>query len=137
MNTNDLSDNDFSDNNDNDFSDNESNDLNKDKDFNKDDDFDENTDTNILEQIDRKLIIKYMKEGRASRTYVYGLMSYINSEEDIMKHMKKLQKSMGTSLFKTYDDKKKIIIGLGGEHIRTIYEYIIKNNICPENEISK
>jgi len=132
MNKDNLSDNEFSDN---EFSDNE---FNKDNEFNRNDDFYENTtEKNILEQIDRKLTIKYMKEGKASRTYIYGLMSYINSEEDIMKHMKKLQKSMGTSLFKTYDDNNKIIVGFGGEHIRTIYEYIIKNNICPEKDISK
>ena len=35
------------------------------------------------------------------------------------------------------DDNKKLVIGLGGEHIRSIYEYIRKNNICPDNEILK
>lgn len=101
-------------------------------DFNK-----EETETNILNQIDRKLIIKYMKEGKSSRTYIYGLSSYIDSEDQIMNHAKKIQKSLGTSILKRHDDDNKIIIGFGGEHIRTIYEYIIKNNICPINEIKK
>jgi hypothetical protein len=89
---------------------------------------------NILDQIDRKIRIKYIKDGKSSRTYIYGISSYIENEEEIMKLMKKIQKSLGTSIIKSYIDGK-IIIGFGGNHIDSIYDYFTKNNLCNINEI--
>ena len=47
------------------------------------------TENTILKQIDRKIIIKYLKEGKTSRTYVFGLDDFIK-KEDIENFMKKV-----------------------------------------------
>ena len=36
----------------------------------------------ILKQIDRKLALKFMKEVKTSRTYIFGLDNYIKVKED-------------------------------------------------------
>ena len=51
--------------------------------------------------------------------------------------MKKMQKTIGTSMMKKNDDDGKIVYGFGGEHIKIIYDYILKNNICSVTEIKK
>ncbi len=93
--------------------------------------------TNLLAQIDRKIIIKFMKEGKTSRTYIFGLDQYIVNKDEILKFIKPLQKSLGTSMIEKTDEDNKLVIGFGGNHIQPIYDAIIKKNICPKNEIKK
>ncbi len=107
---------------------------------NFDDDFNADHTTkqsNILAKIDRKIIIKFMKEGKTSRTYIFGLDQYIYNKDDILKFIKPLQKSIGTSLIEKLDEDNKLVFGFGGNHIQVLYDAIIKKNICPKNEIKK
>jgi hypothetical protein len=91
---------------------------------------------NLLSQIDRKLILKYMKEGKSSRTYILGLEGYLKQDEQLTL-MKDIQKKLGTSLLKKMTEDNKPIFGLGGDHVNTIYDYIIKKKIAPKGEIKK
>jgi len=91
---------------------------------------------NIITEIDKKIIIKYMKEIKTSRTYIYGLESYVK-KEDITNFIKTLQKSLGTSSLKKQDDNNNNIYGFAGDHIDTIYNYIIKKKICSKKDIVK
>ena len=122
-----------SDADDSDNSDNSDNEINNEEDI----DIEKiQSETSILAQIDRKLSLKFLKEGKTSRTYISGLDSYIKNVDELNNFVKTLQKTIGTSLLKkTVDDK--LVFGFGGDHIRTIYEYIIKKNICPIHEIKK
>lgn len=102
--------------------------------FSQNSDVDQETD--LLKKIDQKIILKFMKEGKTSRTYIIGIHSYFKSEEDTTKFMKNLQKKLGTSYL------KKIVedvphFGFGGEHIDKIYDEIIKNNIAKKHDIKK
>jgi hypothetical protein len=93
-------------------------------------------DNDLLKKIDQKIILKFMKEGKTSRTYIIGIHSYFKSEDDTNKFMKNLQKKLGTSyLKKMVDDVPHF--GFCGDHIDKICEEIIKNNIAKKHDIKK
>jgi translation initiation factor 1 (eIF-1/SUI1) len=122
-----------------DFSDSDFDESNDDKksemsDF--DDTYLENTQNsnNILNSIDRNLSIKYIKIGRNSRTYLTGIKSYITDNDKLEEFVKKLKKQLGSG---GLIDKEQNVVSFQGDHTYKIYEYIIKNNICPKHEINK
>ncbi len=90
----------------------------------------------ILKQIDRKLTLKYMKEVKTSRTYIFGLDNYIKNKNDRNDFVKSIKKTLGTSVVEKKDGDT-TSYGFAGDHIKYIYEYIVKKNICPINEIKK
>jgi len=92
---------------------------------------------NLLKQIDRKIIIKFLKEGKTSRTYIFGIDGFIKSQQEIDTFIKKLQKTLGTSLITKQSDTNTPVYGFGGDHIRTIYDFILKNKICNALDIKK
>jgi translation initiation factor 1 (eIF-1/SUI1) len=128
------------DNNVSDFSDSDFDESHKSNEDNKSEmsDFDEtdvqNTQdpTNILKSIDRNLSIKYIKNGRNSRTYLTGIKSYITENDKLEEFVKKLKKQLGAG---GLIDKEENVVSFQGDHTYKIYEYIIKNNICPKHEI--
>jgi translation initiation factor 1 (eIF-1/SUI1) len=123
--------------NNNDFSDSDSDDQQQD---NKSEmsDFDDiniedlQNSNNILKSIDRNLSIKYIKNGRNSRTYLTGIKSYITEDDKLEDFVKKLKKQLGAG---GLINKEENVVSFMGDHTRKIYEYIVKNNICPKHEI--
>jgi translation initiation factor 1 (eIF-1/SUI1) len=87
---------------------------------------------NILQSIDRNLSIKYIKNGRNSRTYLSGIKSYITDNDKLDDFVKKLKKQLGAG---GLIDKEENVVSFQGDHTHKIYQYIIKNNICPKHEI--
>ncbi len=90
----------------------------------------------ILKQIDRKIVLKFMKEVRTSRTYVFGLENYLKTKQDRDEFVKYIKKSLGTSVIEK-EGETGPAYGFAGDHIKYIYDYIVKKNICPINEIKK
>jgi hypothetical protein len=121
---------DYDSSNDEDVVNNNQNDSNSDSDT-------ETNNKDILKQIDKKLVIKYMKEIKTSRTYIYGLYNYIKTKEETKEFIKKIKKALGTSVFEKMDDDNNMIYGFAGDHTKYIYDYIVKNNITPISEIKK
>ena len=87
---------------------------------------------NILKSIDRNLSIKYIKNGKNSRTYLTGIKSYITENDKLEEFVKKLKKQLGSG---GLIDKQENVVSFQGDHTHIIYEYIVKNNICPKDEI--
>lgn len=114
------------------------------KDVESDDDSNSNSncnsdseqETDLLKKIDQKIIIKYMREGKTSRTYMIGVHNYFKKEEDLTTYMKNLQKKLGTSFLKKMVDDIPHF-GFAGEHIDKIYEELLKNKIAKKHEIKK
>jgi two-component SAPR family response regulator len=90
----------------------------------------------ILKQIDRKIIVKYMKEGKNTKTYIYGLDYYMKPEahQQFCKDLQK--KKLGTSMIKRVEDDK-TIYAFGGDHCDKIILELINTKIIPKNEIKK
>jgi len=90
----------------------------------------------ILKQIDRKIIVKYMKEGKNTKTYIYGLDYYMKPEahQQFCKDLQK--KKLGTSMIKRVEDDK-TVYAFGGDHCDKIVQELINTKIIPKNEIKK
>lgn len=95
-----------------------------------------NPSDNILKQIDKKIVLKFMKEVKTSRTYIFGLDDYIRTKEDRDDFLKNLKKSLGTSIIERHDNNQNVY-GFAGDHVKKIYECIVKKKICPVREIIK
>lgn len=87
----------------------------------------------LLSQLDKKIIIKYHKEGRNSRTYILGLDYYFNAEKQ-NEFVKTLKKKLGTSAIKNIIDNS-TVHGFGGDHVNTLYDYFVK--IIPKDKIKR
>ena len=115
-------------------SDNDDNDDNNDNN-NNDDIKNDNAQNScdVLSQIDRKLTLKYQKDGKYSKTYVIGLDKYFDEikQNEIIKNLKK---KLGTSCTKNNIDNS-TIYSFGGDHINILYDYFSK--IIPKHEIKK
>ncbi len=120
-----------------DSSDNSDNSDNSDIDDTQQNTF-ENMDSqqDILKQIDRKIIVKYMKDGKKSKTFVYGLDYYMKPEahQQFCKDLQK--KKLGTSMIKRVEDDK-TFYAFGGDHCDKIIQELINTKIIPKNEIKK
>ena len=82
-------------------------------------------DSNLIAEIDKHIEIKFIKEGRRNKTYIYGLGDYIEGgDKELIKYVEKLQKRLGTNLIKEEKDGKKFY-AFGGDHVNVIKKYII------------
>jgi hypothetical protein len=97
------------------------------------DDTDLDNKQDLLSQLDKKIIIKYHKEGRNSRTYVSGLDYYFNAVKQ-NEFIKTLKKKLGTSAIKIIIDNS-TVHGFGGDHVNTLYDYFVK--IIPKDKIKR
>jgi len=97
---------------------------------------DNQTQQDLLKQIDRKIIVKYMKEGKNTKTYVYGLDDYMKPEvhQQFCKDLQK--KKLGTSLI-IRKENEQTIYAFGGDHCDKIVQELINTKIIPKNEIKK
>jgi translation initiation factor 1 (eIF-1/SUI1) len=122
-----------SDNNDDDNDDNNNNNDNDNNNNNNNDDNNEQNSCDVLSQIDRKLTLKYQKDGKYSKTYVIGLDKYFDEtkQNEIIKNLKK---KLGTFCTKNNIDNSSIY-SFGGDHINILYDYFSK--IIPKHEIKK
>jgi hypothetical protein len=78
---------------------------------------------NILQAIDAKITLQFLKEKKTSRTYIIGLEDFIEASQ-ITKFVNSLKASLGTSSYERIIDEKKCY-GFQGNHIETIRQKII------------
>ncbi len=93
---------------------------------------DNKKESNPLDKINKKISLYYVKEKRASRTYIIGLKTFLKGDE-LQNLSKKLQKILGTnSIFN--DDGE---CGFNGDYTSdTAKKTIIKNFILENTQIS-
>lgn len=81
----------------------------------------------ILYEVDKQITLKYKKEKKSSRTYIYGLEDFMEQKE-IEKICKLLKKNLGTGLHITEEEGKNIY-GFQGNFIDKISEFLISKGI--------
>lgn len=89
---------------------------------------------NAIAEIDKHIEIKFLKEGRRNKTYIYGLSDYIDGEKELQKCIEKLQKRLGTSLIEEEKDGKKFY-GFGGDHVNILKKFAIDELKIPKDKI--
>jgi translation initiation factor 1 (eIF-1/SUI1) len=88
---------------------------------------------NLLSAIDRKVILKHIKDGKGWRTYIIGLDGFM-TPNNLDTFTSKLKKTLGTALLKKEEDGK-IMFGYSGDHRKEISEIIIKEKLVPKDKI--
>ncbi len=90
--------------------------------------------TDNLEQLDKKIIIKYKKIRGKNKTCIYGLEKIINGDKlnDFLKNIKKKLACGGVI---TEDDDKVYMIEFMGDHRIKIKNIIIEEKLLAENKI--
>lgn len=94
-------------------------------------------DSNLMTEIDKHIEIKFLKEGRRNKTYIYGLSDYMtgdNKDTNLTKFVEKLKKKLGTSMVEEEKDGKKYF-GFGGDHVDVIKNIIIADLKIPRDKI--
>ena len=90
--------------------------------------FDTVKEKDMFDEIDKKIIIRFEKQKKTSRTLITGL-HYFFTNKEIEKLMKTYMKKLGTGSLKTILDDGCVEIGFNGNHINTIKDDLIKNGI--------
>jgi hypothetical protein len=90
-------------------------------------------DISMIDKINKKISLYYVKDKRAKRTYIMGLKHFINNEE-LQNLSKKLQKSMGTNSFINEEGE----CGFNGDYTNdTAKKSIIKECVLTNTTIGK
>jgi translation initiation factor 1 (eIF-1/SUI1) len=83
----------------------------------------------VFVDIDKIIIIKWLKEKKTNRTWVTGLHDFISTEE-IKKIVKILKDKLGTGAKEDGND-----CGFQGDHREKIKKYLIEHVCIPEKKI--
>lgn len=92
----------------------------------------ENT-TSIMAEIDKHIEIRFLKEGRRNKTYLYGFCDYVE-EKNLKKIIEKIQKNLGTSVKEEEKDGKKFY-AFGGDHVSTLKKIMLNEFKIPQDKI--
>ena len=87
----------------------------------------------LVNDIDKIIIIRWVKEKKTNRTYVSGLHDFLEVEI-INKLVKKIKERLGTGSLKS-DTSGGIIYGFQGEHKEKIKKFLLENTEIPESRI--
>jgi translation initiation factor 1 (eIF-1/SUI1) len=89
----------------------------------------------ILNSIDRRIKLRFIKEKKASRTYIEGLEKFFD-EETIKTLTKVIQKNLSTGYTAKTDDNN-VVIGHGynGDHKERIKQFLITKYNIPADKI--
>jgi translation initiation factor 1 (eIF-1/SUI1) len=89
----------------------------------------------ILNLIDRRVKLRFMKEKKASRTYIEGLEKFFDVET-IKTLTKVIQKNLSTGYTCKTDDSTGVIgHGYNGDHKERIKQLLITKYNIPEDKI--
>lgn len=88
-----------------------------------------------LDEINKKIEIKYIKQKKENRTYITGLDIFMTDEKERVDLIKTLKKALGaSSVTKIENDKE--IIGFSGNHIEKVKKYFIEKLKIPKDKIT-
>lgn len=85
----------------------------------------------ILNEIDKKIYIRILKEGKATRTYIEGLYRFY-SDDECKEIANKIKKNLSTSYFYKEENKSH---GFNGDHKLRLKELLQKNYKIPADKI--
>ena len=83
----------------------------------------------IIDNMANLITLRYIKDGKASRTYIEGLKYFYNSDE-VKKITKEIQKKLSTGYFSNGDSH-----GFNGEHKLKIEKMLYTQYNIPKNKI--
>ena len=89
---------------------------------------------NVLEELDKKITIKFKKFKGKNKTYVYGLENILDNQK-LEEFLKKIKKKLACGAVFTEDSEKIKMIEIMGDHRLKIKEIIIDDKLITEDKI--
>ncbi len=80
----------------------------------------------------KKIEFKFIKEKRASRTYIYNLEHFVKDEQDLKNLVRNIKISLGTSCIKN-DTEFGAGYGFNGDFTTKIKAYLLAHNIVDKD----
>ena len=93
----------------------------------------QDTSSDILTDIDKKIVIKYLKDDRAHRTHIIGLNLFFEDEKEEKQIAKSIQKKLSTGYY-YHSDKNSH--SYNGDHRIKINNILIKDYNLPKEKIN-
>jgi translation initiation factor 1 (eIF-1/SUI1) len=89
----------------------------------------------LLNLIDRRIKLRFIKEKKASRTYIEGLDKFFEIDK-IKTMVKTIQKKLSTGYNSNSDEDGNIIShGFNGDHKERIKKFLVEDYKIPEDKI--
>ena len=88
-----------------------------------------------LADIDSKIVLKFVKEGRRSKTYISGLELFLQKKADREKLCQDLRKVLGAGSNIVTDENDKEKYGFQGDHIERIKKFLMTKHNIPREKI--
>ena len=85
---------------------------------------------NILQDMTNLITLRYIKDGKAARTYIYGLELFVTTPEEVIKIAKEIQKKLSTGYFNQNNSH-----GYNGDHRLKIEKLLHTQYNIPKNKI--
>ncbi len=89
----------------------------------------------VLEEFDKKIILKYKKIKNKNKTYVYGLEKIIIEKDNLEIFLKKIKKKLGCGGILGIDEEKNNYIEFMGDHRDKIKSILLEEKIITEDKI--
>jgi translation initiation factor 1 (eIF-1/SUI1) len=85
-----------------------------------------------LQNLNKLITLRYIKDGKASRTYIDGLELFFDNDNTLNKLLKDIQKRLSTGYFKNKETNNH---GFNGDHRLNISKLLTNNYDIPKNKI--
>lgn len=89
----------------------------------------------LINDIDKKILLKTYKEGNKHKTILTGIDDFLTKPEEVKKFTKTCQTKLGCSGTISFDDKQKTIIMFSGNHVDAMKQLLIDEKIAAEEFI--
>ncbi len=89
---------------------------------------------NILNELDKKIILKYRKIKGKNKTHIYGIEKVLDAEK-LEDFLKKIKKKLGCGGVVSEDEEKTYVIEFMGDHRLKIKEMLLEEKVLPSNKI--
>lgn len=90
---------------------------------------------NILDEYDKKVILKFKKIKNKNKTYVYGIDKILIEKDKLENFLKKIKKKLGCGGILGIDEEKNTYIEFMGDHRDKIKNILIEENIISGDKI--
>lgn len=74
---------------------------------------------------DKRIELLYLKQGKAKRTYMYGLEFFLVNQKEMTSYIKNLQKELATGMVENTDEYGRKRVGFNGKKCQAIKELLI------------
>ena len=92
----------------------------------------QNNNIDSLQNLNKLITLRYIKDGKASRTYIDGLELFFDNDNTLNKLLKDIQKRLSTGYFKNKETNNH---GFNGDHRLNISKLLTNNYDIPKNKI--